>query len=139
MKWAINVSKAAGAIAAPMLLASLIPISITLPVVIYVTYGPFPHFERIAEPAPVTVHWDVGGLWFPSSSGNLNCFSALQKWLDADAIHLSAAPPSIKIDESCIPSTKVEQAPNMPYKGIPSSLKPKLEDIHWLSKSPAKQ
>ena len=104
-----------------------------------VTYGPFPELERIAEPEPVTVHWEEGGLWFPNSKGNLNCFSALQKWLDAAQIHLLAAPPSINIEPNCNPSTNVEQAPNIPYNGIPSSLNPKLEEIHWLSKSPAKQ
>ena len=48
----------------------------------WVIYGPTPDEVKIAAPEPVTVHWDVGRLWFPSSSGNLNCFSALQKWLD---------------------------------------------------------
>ena len=35
-------------------------------------------------------------------------------------------------------STKVEHAPNTPKNGIFKSLKPKLEEIHWLIKSPAK-
>ena len=42
----------------------------------------FPFLDKIAAPLPVTVHWLVGGLWFPNSNGNLNCFSALQKWLE---------------------------------------------------------
>ena len=46
-------------------------------------YGPIPSLATIAAPLPVTVHCDVGGRWFPSSRGKRNCFSALQKWLDA--------------------------------------------------------
>lgn len=113
--------------------------SIIFPVVIFVTYGPSPFLDTIALPEPVTVHWEDGGLWFPSSKGNLNCFSALQKWLDTAAIIFSAPPPSIKTEAKLKASTKVEHAPNIPKKGTPNSLKPKLEDIHWFSKSPAKQ
>ena len=38
-----------------------------------------------------------------------------------------------------IDSTNVEQAPNTPKKGIFNSRSPKLEEIHWFNKSPAKQ
>ena len=41
--------------------------------------GPLPFFARIEQPAPVTVHCDVGGLWLPSSKGYLNCLSAVEK------------------------------------------------------------
>ena len=95
--------------------------------------------ERIADPAPVTVHCEDWGLWLPNSKGNLNCFSALQKWLEAAQITLLAAPPSIKIEPKPSPSTNVEQAPNIPMKGKLESRSPKLEEIHWFSKSPAKQ
>jgi len=101
--------------------------------------GPLPSLDKIAAPEPVTVHWEVGGLWFPSSSGNLNCFSALQKWLEVEQRTFLAAPDSINILPKHILSTKVEQAPKTPKNGIFISLKPKLEEIHWLSKSPAKQ
>lgn len=96
-------------------------------------------FDTIAEPAPVTVHWDEGGLWFPSSRGNLNCFSALQKWLDVAAIIFDALPEPIKTEARLNASTKVEQAPKIPKKGMPKSLNPKLDEIHWFNKSPAKQ
>ena len=105
---------------------------------ICVTNGPVPELERIAAPAPVTVHCDVGGLWFPNSNGNLNCFSALQKWLEAAHITFLAHA-SVIIEPRLRPSTKVEQAPNIPKNGIFKSLKPKLEEIHWFNKSPAKQ
>ena len=121
-----------------MLFASLIPISTILPLVICVTRGPFPVFDKIAVPAPVTVHWDVCGRWFPSSNGNLNCFSALQKWLEAAHIAFLAHASTI-IAHKLNPSTKVEQAPNIPKKGIFNPLNPKLDDIHWFNKSPAKQ
>ena len=128
----------AGAIAAPILFASLIPISTIFPEVICVINGPSPDLDNIAAPAPVTVHCDVGGRWFPNSNGNLNCFSALQKWLDA-AHNTCCAHASVTIEPRLRPSTKVEQAPNIPRKGILSARSPKLEEIHWFNKSPAKQ
>ena len=72
--------------------------------------------ERTATPLPVTVHWEVGVLWLPNSSGNLNCFSLLQKWLEVPQITFWAAPPSIKAEPKDSASTKVEQAPNIPKK-----------------------
>ena len=39
-------------------------------------------------------------------------------------------PESAKIAARLIPSTKVEHAPNIPKKGMLSSLSPKLEEIH---------
>ena len=38
--------------------------------------------------------------------------------------------PSIKTEPKLKASTKVEQAPKIPKKGIFKSLSPKLEDIH---------
>ena len=93
----------------------------------------------MAQPEPVTVHWLAGGLWFPSSRGNLNCFSALQKWLELAQATLPAKFPSIAIEPKIIDSTKVEQAPNTPKKGILESLRPNDDEIHWFNKSPAKQ
>ena len=114
------------------------PISTIFPGVIWVINGPVPFFEIIAAPLPVTVHWDVGGRWLPSSRGNLNCFSALQKWLEV-AHNAFSAKLSTAIADRAIDSTKVEHAPNTPKNGMLSSRSPKLEEIHWLSKSPAKQ
>ena len=122
-----------------MLLASLIPMSTIFPGVIIVIKGPVPLALTTAAPEPVTVHWADCGLWFPSSSGKRNCFSALQKWLDVAHNTLVAAPDSTKTLPRHKLSTKVEQAPNTPKKGIFNSRKPKLEEIHWFNKSPAKQ
>ena len=119
--------------------ASFIPISTILPGVIHVIYGPVPEELTIAAPDPVTVHWADCGLWFPSSKGNLNCFSALQKWLEVAQSTFVAHPPSTKTLPKQRLSTKVEQAPKTPKNGILSSRSPKLEEIHWFNKSPAKQ
>ena len=86
--------------------------------------------DSIAAPEPVTVHCEVGGLWLPSSSGKRNCFSALQKWLDVAQSTFLAALPSKKILPKHKLSTKVEQAPKIPKKGIFNSRNPKLEEIH---------
>ena len=59
------VAKAAGAMAAPMLLASWIPKSVTVPTVQAVIFDPLPSAQRSAAPAPVTVHWAVGVRWPP--------------------------------------------------------------------------
>ena len=50
---------------APMLLASVIPLSTILPQVTWVRYGPGPWAERIVHPAAVAVHWAVGVRWLP--------------------------------------------------------------------------
>ncbi|MNO84120.1 hypothetical protein D3C76_754510 [compost metagenome] len=63
------VSTAAGAIAAPILNGSVIPISMTLPMVAEATIGPSPSNERMEEPEPVTVNWAVGGFCDPYSVG----------------------------------------------------------------------
>ena len=115
------------------------PISVIFPGVIWVIYGPFPLALKIAAPDPVTVHWEDGGLWFPSSNGNLNCFSALQKWLDVAQSTFWAEPEETKTLPRHILSAKVEHAPNTPKNGIFNSRNPKLEEIHWFNKSPAKQ
>ena len=107
-----------------------------LPGVILVIYGPEPFLVKITAPEPVTVHWLEGGLWFPNSKGKRNCFSALQKWLEV-AHKTFSATPSTKTAPKDKDSTKVEQAPKTPKKGIFNSLKPKLEEIHWFNKSPA--
>ena len=85
----------------------------------------------------MTVHWLEGGLWLPNSKGNLNCFSALQKWLDV-AHKTCSANDSTQIAPKLKDSTNVEHAPNTPKNGIFNSLSPKLEEIHWFNKSPAK-
>ena len=63
------VSTAAGAIAVPISKGSPIPISITLLMVADVTLGPYPLLDTRAAPAPVTVHWAVGGFCPPYSVG----------------------------------------------------------------------
>ena len=50
----------AGAMAAPMLLASFTPRSVTVPMVQAVILGPVPWLHTSAAPEPVTVHWAVG-------------------------------------------------------------------------------
>ena len=80
----------------------------------FVITGPSPESDNTTAPAPVTVHWAVGGLWVPNSSGNLNCFSALQKWLDVAHSTFFAAFPSINTAPKHILSTNVEHAPNTP-------------------------
>ena len=102
-------------------------------------FGPVPFLDKTTLPLPVTVHWLDWGLWFPSSKGKRNCFSALQKWLELAQTTFVAKSPSIVIEPSVIDSTKVEQAPKTPKNGIFNSLSPKEDEIHWFSKSPAKQ
>ena len=46
--------------AAPMLFASLMPRSVTVPTVQPVIRGPWPSLRTSAAPEPVTVHWAVG-------------------------------------------------------------------------------
>ena len=55
-KWERMVSKALGAMAAPMLLASVIPRSTMVPTVAASTKGPSPLLQTSAAPEPVTVH-----------------------------------------------------------------------------------
>ena len=66
--------------AAPMLLASLMPLSTILPAVTWVTRGPSPSRARMTQPEPVTVHWAVGVRCPPYSRGVRYCRSAEQKW-----------------------------------------------------------
>jgi len=93
----------------------------------------------MAQPLPVTVHWADCGLWFPNSKGYLNCFSALQKWLDVAQIIFFETPDEIKTEPRQIASINVEHAPNIPKKGMFKERSPKQEEIHWFNKSPAKQ
>lgn len=86
--------------------------------------------QQLQKRRPVTVHWEVGGLWFPNSRGNLNCFSALQKWLDVAKRAFFATPEEVRILDKIIPSTKVEQAPKIPKYGIEKLRIPKLAEIH---------
>ena len=69
------VSAAAGAMAAPILFASLIAKSIILPTVTYLIFISPPK-PTIAAPEPVTVHCEVSGLTPPYSSGNLYRFQS---------------------------------------------------------------
>ena len=59
-KCVLIVLYAAGAMAAPMLLASLMPQSVTVPTVTSVMNGPAPSFPNIIAPDAVAVHWAVG-------------------------------------------------------------------------------
>ena len=68
-----------GAIAAPMLLTSVMPKSTTLPMDAEVIAISLPLSAINAPPAPVTVHCAYGGLVFPNSKGYLYCRSADEK------------------------------------------------------------
>ncbi|MNC65467.1 hypothetical protein D3C75_1157610 [compost metagenome] len=105
---------AAGAIAAPILKGSLIPISITLPMVARVTRGPRPWGASTAAPAPVTVNWAVGGFCPPYSVGYRNCFSTVQLWLQVPASTYCAEPEETMSDPRARLSIAVEQAPKTP-------------------------
>ena len=71
-----RVSAAAGAMAGPIWLGSLMPMSMTLPIVASVTtMGPLP-FATTSAPEPVTVYWEVDFRWMFSSIGYRNCRSA---------------------------------------------------------------
>ena len=48
-----------------------------------------------------------------------------------------AAPLSTRTEESPRVSAMVEQAPYCPRKGIPKERRPKVEEMHWFSRSPA--
>src|SRR5690606_18420788 len=108
------VSTAAGAIAAPILNGSLMPISITRPMVADVTTGPSPSVDTTAAPAPVTVYWAVGGFCEPYSVGYRNCFSALESWLHVPANTNFAEPEFTRLAANARLSIEVEQAPNTP-------------------------
>ena len=78
------VENTAGAMAAPMWLASLILGSTMRPSVPAVMRRPVPSSARkSAQPAAVAVHWAEGGRCVPISRGKRNCRSAVQKWLEA--------------------------------------------------------
>ena len=89
-------SHAAGAMAAPMLLASVMPRSTTRPIVAArrrtrENCAPAPaSAESSAQPAPVTVCCAVSGAVAPISSGRRYCRSAEEKWLDATHAALAA-------------------------------------------------
>ena len=68
----------------------------------------------------------------------LNCFSALQKWLDVAQSTFCAAQRRLKYYLGTCPQQKWSMHQIWPKKGIFISLSPKLEEMHWLSKSPAK-
>ena len=78
-KCCLMTSLAAGAMAAPIFMESLIPKSTIFPVVIPVIFAIPISFPRTKAALPVTVQVADFGLWFAYSSGNLNCFSALAK------------------------------------------------------------
>ena len=120
------VSAAAGAIAAPILAISVTPKSHTLPKHTLSTPTP-PSHPTTQAPAAVAVHWAVGVRWPPYSSGNRNCRSAVQKWLEVTAPHKSALPLSTNSAASASVCPMVEQAPNCPNSGTPISRTPKVE------------
>ena len=66
-----SVSQAAGAMAAPILLTSFIPKSITRPIVAETIRGAFSDFSLLKSehPTPVQVHCVMGDLRTPSSKG----------------------------------------------------------------------
>ena len=65
-----------------MLLTSLMPMSTTRPGVAHVMEAYCPRcVESITAPAADAVCCDVGVFGVPSSSGILNCRSAVAKWL----------------------------------------------------------
>ena len=99
--------------------------------------GPPSPAPRIAAPAPVTVHWAVGGRWQPYSRGVRYWRSAVQKWEDTATPARSPKPPSRAIAARISPSPKVEQAPYRPKKGTSCPRAAKEELTHWLSRSPA--
>ena len=65
----------------------------------------------MSAPAPVTVHWLVGGRTLPYSSGKRNCRSAEQKCELVSAATFFAPQPSIRSEASMSDSAIVEQAP----------------------------
>ena len=126
----IIVSAAAGAIAAPMLFASLISRSFILPIVTCAILAEERIFDISAAPAPVTVHCALGVRCPPYSSGSLNCLSAEQKCDDVTAIARFAALLSVNIAPSASVCAIVEHAPYCPINGIFNSLSPNVEDMH---------
>ena len=62
------------------------------------------------QPAPVTVHCDVGVRWLPSSRGYLYCLSADAKWLDVEQATFCAILQSMSAAASSRLSLYVEQA-----------------------------
>ena len=123
--------------AAPMLLASVIPLSTTLPTVTWVTRGPGPRRPSTTAPAAVAVHWAVGGRWPPYSRGVRYCRSAEQKWEEVAAAAHCPKPPSSSMAPRARLSPMVEQAPYSPQKGTPQARAAKAEPTHWLRRSPA--
>ena len=121
-----------------MLLASLTPRSTILPTVALATQIPFLRLFRIQLPAPVTVHCAVGVRTPPYSSGKRYCRSADAK-CDEVTHAETFAPPLSTADAAIIRLCAiVEHAPYCPRYGIPNFISPKLDPMHWLSKSPAK-
>ena len=79
--------------AAPMLLASRMPISTTWPTVAEEMRAiALPSLASRHAPAPVTVHWAAGVRWLPYSSGNLNWRSDEQKCEEATEVVAEEAP-----------------------------------------------
>ncbi len=104
--------------AAPMLLASLMPLSTTLPTVTRATRGPGRiSLVTITAPAAVAVHWAVGVRWEPYSRGVRYCRSAEQKWDEVTAAAYLPYPPLSSSVASARLSPMVEHAPYSPKKG----------------------
>ena len=76
--------------------------------------------------------------WPPYSRGKRNCRSAEQKWEDVTATARRAIPVSTNSDASPSVWAIVEHAPYCPKKGIPRLRRPKVEEIHWFNRSPAR-
>ena len=83
-RWASMADSTAGAMAAPMWLASLTLGSTTRPSVPDVMHRPGRSpASSSTQPAAVAVHCAEGGRCVPISKGKRNWRSAVQKWLDA--------------------------------------------------------
>ena len=91
-------SAAAGAITAPILLASFIPRSTTLPMVVLDTLMLVLVFVNSIAAEPVAVNVAVTGLRVPYSLGPRNCFSLTALWDEVEAMIFLARPFSKKED-----------------------------------------
>ena len=123
--------------AAPMLAGSFTPRSTIFPTSPPRTFT-LPLSPTTAQPAAVAVHWAVGERCPPYSRGRRNCRSAEQKWELVTAAACRAAPLSTARAASSRAWAMVEHAPYCPKKGTWYPITPKVEEMHWFSKSPAK-
>lgn len=93
LKMGVECGVGGGAMAAPMLLAS-VPLSTTLPVVTWVIKGPVPLRDRMTAPDPVVVHCAVGGFCPPYSRGLRYWRSAEQNGRRSEPLRRKQSRPS---------------------------------------------